>query len=103
MITFVFAGYDQEGRPLYTPANTEQDYKQAPALQSQAFSEKTTYTGSLPIIKKAEKAAESLFARFFLVEDGLISYSLKPLTILFGLAINFSLLRDLKRECSQGV
>ncbi len=87
-MSFVFAGYDQQGRPLYTQAAPQQTPQ---PLES---------ANPLP---KVRKAASSIFDRFFLVQDGLISFSLQSMTVLVGGWLVVMLVYMLTTACSGGL
>ena len=81
MSTFVHTGYDTQGFRVYHPASQATPLPKAPAKQS-------SYT--------------SIFSRFFVMQDGVISFSLKGLTLVIGVSISIALLLMLVVSCTSG-
>ena len=89
-------GVDQEGRLLYvqvpvteTPTQVAPQPIQTPLPQTQQ-----------PVAPR--RPAKSLFEPFFVIEDGVISLSLKNLTVIGCLLISGSLLSMLYMTCTNG-
>ena len=93
MINLVLAGYDEQGRPLY---RTTQPLDQIQMPIQQTMSTPKTFS------EIKQKVSKSIFDIFFIVQDGLISYSLKSTTIIVGLTIISILLGELYYVCSTG-
>lgn len=91
---YQFAGTDPQGRLIYEPISQQNTSTNSSVIYSADTEVKTGHQVS------ANK--KSWFSDYFIIQDGVISFSLKALTLVFCIAISGSLLAMLYQSCSAG-
>jgi hypothetical protein len=104
---YQFAGQDALGRLIYQPVQNgvqqpvEHQHQQQPYM-AQPASCSCHGCGVQPAKKKAADGTKSFFETWFVMEDGVISVSLRNLTIACSALISVTLLLILYASCNDG-
>jgi Frag1/DRAM/Sfk1 family len=98
---YQFAGTDPQGRLIYEPVT--QEISSAPQV-AQYVPQQVSHACSCGGcgVQKPKKNFSSWFSQWFVMEDGVISVSLKNMTILFALTITGALVAMLVASCNDG-
>jgi hypothetical protein len=106
---YQLAGTDPQGRLIYEPVNVapssqnavqQHGYSILPQAQPIVPASQCSCNGCGHSIKKTEE--KSAFASWFVVEQGVISLSLRGMTIFFSLFITAALVVMLYLSCNDG-
>jgi hypothetical protein len=106
---YQFSGTDASGRLIYTPIAQQQPaiatgevvHQSVPIYTGQA-AEGPQCCSNCNGVKKTSNQVKSYFSEWFVTQDGVISFSLKNMTILFGLGITVTLVAILYASCNDG-
>jgi hypothetical protein len=101
---YQFAGADPQGRLIYEPVNA------SPMVHNQQFIQQPVQQlpsgpcscGACHVSAAPKKDYKSFFSSWFVVQDGVISLSLRTMTIFFSVLITLTLIAILIASCNDG-
>lgn len=109
---YQFAGTDPQGRLIYEPTNAQQQQQPQPVMVqppqsygmpvAQQQHSACKCSGCHSTAPAPKKDSKSFFSQWFVMEDGVISVSLRNMTITFALLISVTLLLILYFSCNDG-